>query len=363
VAVLGFMAGEILAMFTIGLIIVYLIDPVVTMLARRGLPRALGTIFMMVVLTIGLFIVAEITFRAIVEQGAAFVAAIPGYIDALQAWYLGLNLPPTVNDIVNQMTDDLQSKFGAIDWGGILLGVVTGIFGVVGSFFSIMGLVFFIFYATADRPRLTSAITRAVPLPWRGDVLAAIRIALDLTGHYVRSEGVLMVIVGVMTWTGLMVLSVVVDPAFAEFALFLAFIAMLGELIPTFGPIIAFIPALLFSLSLGPEAVVATVILYILIMFIEGQILVPNIQGHAVEIHPALVIILILCGVAVAGIFGAIVVLPLAAIFRDVTVFAYRRAAGILPPPTIDLHGVVTIPELPPEPIEDLALSAPQVAG
>jgi len=189
------------------------------------------------------------------------------------------------------------------------------------------------------------------------------RIALDLTGHYVRSEGVIMVIVGVMTWAGLMLLSDAVNPAYAEFALFLGFIAMLGELIPTFGPIIALIPALLFSLSLGPEAIVATLVLYILIMFIEGQILVPNIQGHAVEVHPALVIILILCGVAVAGILGAIVVLPLAAIFRDVTVYAFRRAAGLLPPPTIDMHGRVAIPELPPDPIEHPALPTLQATG
>lgn len=345
---LASLASHVLAMFAIGLIVVYLIDPVVTMLARHRVPRALGTIGMMVLLTLGLLVVAEVTFKAIIEQGTAFIAQIPGYVDALARWYQGLSLPEGMQAVVDEVVTSLEETLAGIDWGGIILGFVAGLFGVLGSFFSIMGLVFFIFYATADRPRLTRAVSRGIPAPWRGDALAVGRIALDIVGHYVRSEGVIMVILGVITYVGLMFLSVTVDPAYAEFALFLAFIAMLGELIPTFGPIIALIPALLFSLSLGPEAVVATLVLYILIMFLEGQILVPNIQGHAVEVHPALVIVLILCGTAIAGIIGAIVALPFAAIFRDVTVYLFRRAAGILPPPTIDASGVVHVADLPP---------------
>jgi predicted PurR-regulated permease PerM len=350
-AVFAVMAQAELVLFGIGLLVVYLIDPAVTWMARHRIPRAIGTLLMMAVLVVGLLVVAEVTFRAIIEQGTAFVKQIPTYIESLTAWYRGLALPEGVRSAVDALIGQIREGIAAIDLGAILSGLVLNVFGVLGSFFSIMGLVFFVFYASADRPRLTRAAGRAIPIPWRADALAVFAIVLQIVGAYIKGVAIIMVLLALMTFAGLTLFSWTIDPAFGSFALFLAVIAMLGELIPSFGPIIALIPALLFALSLGPEAIVATLALYLLIMFIEGQILVPVIQGHQVEVHPALVIVLVLAGAAVGGIVGAIVALPLAAVFRDVTAYLYRRAAGILPRPTIDERGAVHIPDLPAAPM------------
>jgi predicted PurR-regulated permease PerM len=125
-----------------------------------------------------------------------------------------------------------------------------------------------------------------------------------------------------------MLLSVLVDPAFAEFALLLAIIAAISELIPNFGPWIAAIPAVLIALTISPVAVIATILLYIVLMFIEGQVLVPKIEGGAFSFHPALVLFLVVAGVALMGILGAILALPVTAAAWRSARYAFRRASG-----------------------------------
>jgi predicted PurR-regulated permease PerM len=126
-----------------------------------------------------------------------------------------------------------------------------------------------------------------------------------------------------------MLLNVFVDPAFAGFALLLAIIAAFSEFIPNFGPWIAAIPAVLIALTLGPNAVVATALLDLVLMFLEGQVLVPKIEGGAFSFHPALVLFLVVAGVALMGILGAILALPVAAAAWRSTRFAFRRASGL----------------------------------
>ena len=69
---------------------------------------------------------------------------------------------------------------------------------------------------------------------------------------------------------------------------------------------------------MAPAAVVATILLYIVIMFIEGQVLVPKIEGGAFSFHPALVLFLVVAGVTLFGILGAILALPAAAMAQAI---------------------------------------------
>ena len=116
-----------------------------------------------------------------------------------------------------------------------------------------------------------------------------------------------------LTFVGLMVLSVVVNPVFGRYAVLLSVIAGILELVPIIGPIISAIPAVLLAATAGIESVVAALILYTLVQQVENNFLVPKIQGDAVELHPAAVIFAIVIGGALAGLIGAILALPIAA--------------------------------------------------
>ena len=75
----------------------------------------------------------------------------------------------------------------------------------------------------------------------------------------------------------------------------------------------------------GIEAVIAALVLYTLVQQVENNFLVPKIQGDATDLHPAAVIFAIIIGGALAGLLGAILALPVAAAFRDVVRYLFRR--------------------------------------
>jgi predicted PurR-regulated permease PerM len=129
----------------------------------------------------------------------------------------------------------------------------------------------------------------------------------------------------------LLILNALVDPVFGRFAVLLAVSAGILELLPIIGPIIAAVPAVLLALTAGPEAALAALLLYLLVQQVENNLLVPKIQGDAVELHPSAVMFSLVVGGAIAGLLGAILALPVTAAGRDVFRYLFHRLSDESP--------------------------------
>ena len=112
-----------------------------------------------------------------------------------------------------------------------------------------------------------------------------------------------MFIVGIMSYIGLIFLGV-------EFAIPLAFIAGLLEVIPNVGPTLSMIPAILVALGTSPVLALAVFALYFVIQQLENTIIVPKVFSKAVGISPLIVIVSLMIGFKIAGVSGAILSLP-----------------------------------------------------
>jgi predicted PurR-regulated permease PerM len=123
----------------------------------------------------------------------------------------------------------------------------------------------------------------------------------------------------------LIVLSRVVDPVFGRYAVLLSVTAGILELLPIIGPIISAVPAVLIAATAGLEPVIAAIVLYTLVQQIENNLLVPKIQGNAVQLHPSAVMFALVIGGAIAGLLGAILALPITATARDIYRYLFRR--------------------------------------
>jgi predicted PurR-regulated permease PerM len=128
-------------------------------------------------------------------------------------------------------------------------------------------------------------------------------------------------------------------------------VAGLFELLPIIGPIIAAIPAVLLAATAGTEAVVAALALYVLVQQIENNVLVPKIQGEAVELHPSAVMFALVIGGAIGGLLGAILSLPIAAAGRNIYRYLYRRLEPNPEPPAIAARGLDGTPATDPPPL------------
>lgn len=148
----------------------------------------------------------------------------------------------------------------------------------------------------------------------------------------------------------------------AFFALVVAFVAFvvpaaIGEaeriLEPLIGPLLGAIPALLVALTISPETAIAVAVVYVLIQFVEGNVLVPVVMRNAVGLSPLLVLLSLLVGAAVGGLVGALVAVPVVAAIEVLLEPLQARAVPVATDPRVegepDVSAESDAPEVPGE--------------
>jgi predicted PurR-regulated permease PerM len=334
VGMLLWMARDAVRPFVVGLLLVYLLEPPVRWLVRRGMRRTLAILLVYVVAIVALIEILNLTLTPLANEIVRFFQDLPGLAEQLQVQlqrlsevYARLQLPDAVRDWIDSVIAGIEQGEGgptAIDFS-IFFPVLTGAGSVIGAIFGYLLLPVWVFYILKDRVALTDQFDRSLPPSWRFDVWAVLRIARRVFGQWVRAQLVLGITVGVFTFIGLVLLSRFVDPVFGRYAILLSVTAGVLELLPIIGPIISAVPAVLLAATAGLEPVIAALVLYTLVQQVENNVLVPKIQGDAVEMHPAAVMFAIIIGGALAGLLGAILALPVTAAARDVVRFLFRR--------------------------------------
>lgn len=343
------MAAGAIKPFLLGVLLVYLLGPLVDRLVALHVPRGLAVLIVFVIVIWAIVTLASIALAPLIAQVQLFVSDLPqiatdmrkGLVD----FYGSLNLAPDVRDAIDNALQNAGSGIGGIDIGGILTPLVTSIVSLLSTVTAYAILPAWLFFVLKDRVRLAGSLETALPLTWRGDVFALFAIANRVFGNWVRGQLILGATVGILSYAGLMALSTYVDPVFGRYAVLLALVAGLLELVPFIGPIIAAIPAVLIGITVGPAGLVAALALYAAIQLLENNLLVPKIQGDAVELHPSAVMLALVVGASIAGILGAIVSLPIAAAARDIFRYTFHRVGD--PPASVDESLARISPRLP----------------
>jgi predicted PurR-regulated permease PerM len=325
-------AGDAVSPFIVGLLLAYLLDPLVERFARLGVPRWLA-VLLVYVLAIGVVALAiALTVPPLVRQVATFADQLPTIVrqiqyqlDHLNQLYDRIGLPAEIRSSANQIVKATVDAVRNLDLG-VIRPIIASAAGFVSSIFGYLILPAWLFYLLKDRPRLQVAFDRSLPPAWRADVWAIAGIVHEVFGKWIRGQIILGSTVGIASFVGLTFLGFAVDPIFAQYAVLLALIAGFGELIPIIGPIITAVPAVLLGLTAGAEPALAALILYFAIQQVENNVLVPKIQSDAIKLHPTAIIVALVVGGAIFGLLGAVLALPVAAAFRDVFAYVFRRA-------------------------------------
>lgn len=362
-------ASGALPAFFIGLALAFVLDPIVTFLARRGAPRWAGVIVAYVAVVLAVWAVIAFAVPPIARQTTEFIAHLPelgasvGNIErAVMAWYAGLPLPDELRAAV-----DAQVAAGGQAFADILRGLLAPtLSAVLRAATFVLGLVVipvWLFYVLKDREGFSRSVAGALPSGWRSDAEKLLALLGRVGGRWVRGQLLLGASIFVATAIGLTILTVIGFSEFGQFTLVLALIAGLLEFVPIIGPIIAAVPAILIGLSISFPAAAAAALLYTAIQQLENNLLVPKVLGDAIELHPAVMILALVVGGALFGIGGAILAAPIVAAGRDLYRYGFHRFGG--QPPVIAfelaLHGVRPAPpeEEPPSEEPPHAEAAP----
>lgn len=216
---------------------------------------------------------------------------------------------------------ELAQQAGGTVASGLQAGILRTLSFVTNTFGFVLGLVvipFWLFYILYDQAKVMRGAFGLVPPRYRTDALNLIRVVDDILSAYLRGQLLLCVFIGFMATVGLSLLGV-------RFPAALGLMAGVFEILPFIGPIMGAVPAVIVATIQEPLLGLWTLLLFVGIQQLENLLLVPRISGKAVQLHPAIIMVVLVLGNQIAGFWGLVLAVPLTAIVRDVFKYLYLR--------------------------------------
>ncbi len=291
------------------------LDPLVSWLERRKVPRWAAILIVLVVFAGVITGLVFAIIPVIIDQVNKAIAGIPPLISqaangGLQGWLTQTFPGLKADDLITQFTnwlktlDYTQIAGGALNFG---LGIVSGITGAV-------VVIILTIYFTASTRGLKRALYRLVPASKRPTFVDLAEQVSASVGRFVIGQGTLGIANGLLSSLFLGVVIPYIFQLPVYYWALLAFIALIGSLIPLVGTIsAAVINTLLVLLFNGWPSALAVGIYYLIYMQVEAYVLSPRIMAQAVKVPGAVVVIAALAGGTLLGLLGALIAIPTAA--------------------------------------------------
>lgn len=328
----------------IGIIFAYVIDPIVNFLERKGIKRPFGVIIVYITTLIVFAILLVTVIPKTITEITNLLAYLPPMIDSMSrgltkffyklAEDYNINLPPSFLNMLSGTTDGVSKSaklvtnsqdpltnmfnsfsnaitniLGNVQKSALdsLRSVVVKLYGLVTSTLKIVLVLIFSFYFSIGKEKYLKSFKKSIPNKYRDDVnYLAVRINTSLQ-QFIRGRLLLALFVGFLTMIYLLILRV-------DFAIVIGMITCIADIIPYIGPFLGFVPAVLFAFMDAPLKALWVSILFIIIQWAENNILAPKLIGDSTGLNPLAVLISIIIGGGIFGIWGMVVSVPLVSI-------------------------------------------------
>jgi predicted PurR-regulated permease PerM len=280
---------EILIVIFVAYIIVAALNPVVEFLRRRGLPKTIAVLLTFFVTLVFFVLLIAPLVPFFISQIQQLAKSFPLYVQQA-AGAVGVQLDARE---IGKLITPQQLGQNAFALAG----------GVFGGFFTIVSTIAISFYLLLSYDKAKNAVANLFSKKYQEKAVTTIDQVNDKLGAWLRGQFILSLSIGLITWVSLTAIQM-------PYALPLAVLAGLFEIVPTVGPIIASVPAIIVALTISPNMALFIVGLYIIIQMVENHLLVPRIMQRAVGLNPVIVIVGVIIGDRLLGIPGALLSVP-----------------------------------------------------
>lgn len=236
---------------------------------------------------------------------------------------ISLIIPPIITEITNLVTNlpaltrridpAIYSRFNLDSLTQYIPSVTGNVFTILGSFASntifVVSTMFFGFYLLLQENILKNILSQFFEEDKTQSLRATVERAERRMSAWFWGELTLMSVVGAMTFVGLNIIGM-------KYALALAVLAGLLEVVPNIGPIISAVPAVLIALAYSPFLAGANIALYILVQQLENNLIVPLIMKNAVGLNPLVTLIALVIGGRIGGTLGVLLAIPMYLFFE-----------------------------------------------
>lgn len=328
-------------LFLVAALVALLLDPLVRVLQRVRLSRGVSVAIVLLCFAaaLGLIILAIAT--AVVGETKTAANRFNDYftnrrgvtgqtsadrdVDRLQVWLDQHHLKSIkVRRRGHSLVRQIQQRDVGKNTSKIVSFVEGAAISIGKTLFGVVLLFVISVYMLLDMERFGRVINRRfAPRPGERPLLHGIETSL---ASYVRGQAALSLIMGVSSGIGLWVLAVSgLLPHGQQYALLFGAWVAVTEVIPYLGPWLGAGPPFVYALVVHPLSALWVALLFLGIQQVEGHVVVPNVMGNALRLHPLLVIFGLAAGAELYGLPGALVALPLLAVSRAIWEFFSGR--------------------------------------
>ena len=332
--------GYTLSSVIIAIIFAYIIDPIVNYLERKGVKRQFGVIivYISVILIFGVLIVSVIP--KTINEVSNLLTSLPAMVDTLIKDVnnfltevfakFNIELPenfinvykesnPKVNgnvetpQIVSDILDSMKKTINEliVKMQGSLMGslsnIVSKLYGFLTSAFRLVLIIIFSFYFAVDKERFILKVKKTIPNKYRDDISYLTSNIDTALQQFIRGRMLLAIFVGVLTMLYLLILRV-------DFAIIIGLITCVADIIPYIGPFLGCAPAVLFAFMDSPMKALWVLILFVIVQWVENNILAPKLIGDSTGLNPLVILISIIIGGGIFGVWGMVISVPLTSI-------------------------------------------------
>lgn len=318
---------DVLLPFVAGLGLAYMLDPVADRFQRLGMGRLAATLLILVLFILVFVLLLVLFIPLVVHQLQAFISHMPEYVARLQALAVErggpllerIGGPEALQDMQNSVGDLV--KQGGTWFAGFLRGLWSGGQAIISVFALLIVTPVVAFYLLVDWDRMVGTVDSWVPVRHRETVRGLSREINEAIGGFVRGQAAVCLILGTFYAVGLSLVGLN----------FGALIGMTAGLL-TFIPYVGSLTGLVLSAGIAlvqfwPDwtLILATLAIFFVGQFVEGNILSPKLVGASVGLHPVWLMFALLAFGSLFGFVGLLLAVPLAAAVGVLARFALRQ--------------------------------------
>ncbi len=325
---------SVLLPFMVGLLITFILHPIVVWLEKVTVfppwlqkhKRVIVVVLLMIAMLILTILAITYLLATMINTGQQLLDNASEILASVTSYFSNL-----LEGIRSNMSPDVQARIDEIV-GGASDKVTNAVENIVSRSFSLIpttiGFVFgfatlpmFVFYLLKDWEKLRDNLYNGLPRSAAIHTRNVLGIISKVMGRYLRAQLLLGFVVGSVTFGALLIMGVNFG-----LALVIGLIAGFFEMVPTIGPWISGVIGSILILATYPDLILWAIGLFLLIQILENNFLVPRFQGQAQNLHPAIALVLLVLGAYLAGLWGIVLAIPIAATI--VQVFRYTDDAA-----------------------------------
>lgn len=298
-----YLIRDILLTVFIAIILASVLEPLVNRLEQRKLPRPLGVIFIYVLLLTFFTIVIRMLIPPFAEQIRSLSNNFPDF------WNRVLENFQSVRDYSQEQGYLDAIKRGLEGIEGNLSQAASSAYGVIIALFrnvvNFLLILVFTFYLVIQKDAFAKILRALTPSTYHRYVTGLAERIQSKIGSWARGQLLLGCIIGTLSFFGLLFI-------LPHYALVLAIVAGVTELVPYLGPILGSIPAIFLGLTVSPLHGLLVLILYVVIQWLENNLIVPQVMKRQVGLNPVVIIMAMMIGARLVGLVGVILAVPVA---------------------------------------------------